>query len=101
MQSVTHHPPTLGSDDQFLGPGLDHVQRPRSEVDDIDVQIRAHPPNVARFEDMQSEADVVRFFYQQIKPTFRPAFSGEPYLSARSQVGPTGQPIQLSLSTTS
>jgi hypothetical protein len=54
----------LGSVDEFLGPGLDLVQQQPS--DNIGVQIRAHPPNVARLEDIQSEADVDQFFYQQI-----------------------------------
>jgi hypothetical protein len=41
-------------------------------------------------EDIQSEANMDQFFYQQIEPAFHPAFSEQPFLLPRSQIGPTG-----------
>ncbi|KAK4096894.1 hypothetical protein N658DRAFT_501069 [Parathielavia hyrcaniae] len=85
---VTFHEGSKGSIDNFLGPGLDYVQRLPSEVDDIGLQYPAHSLNLTH-QAILSEGDVTRDFDQNFEP-FRLAFSGGPFLWPRSLCGPTG-----------
>lgn len=88
---VTVHQPTVESVDQFLGPGLEHGQRPPSAVDNIGFQNPVYPLNTAGSESIQSEGDADRIFYQLIEPYFRQAFVAKPTLLVRSQSGPPGR----------
>ncbi|KAK3933655.1 hypothetical protein QBC46DRAFT_221199, partial [Diplogelasinospora grovesii] len=86
---ITVYPPTKESIDNFLGRGLDLVQRPPSEVDDVGLQTQASALNAVP-QAISSEGDVERDFYQHFEPAYRLAFLCGPFLWPRSLLGPTG-----------
>ncbi|KAL4925818.1 uncharacterized protein BDV17DRAFT_294089 [Aspergillus undulatus] len=87
---MVFHAATVNSIDQHLGPALDYAQRDPAAADEIGLHVAAQRPNIINHQQILTEGDVRRDFYENVESVYRLGFRYGPRPWPRSECGPTG-----------